>query len=88
MELRARRPEASPILTTKLKQPALHWEQVVSVKASLTSDLDWPALASLWNAFFLLTCRASKANRLFFLHDFDEAVCRVASFLSDDRMSL
>ena len=26
-----RRPEASPIPTTKLKQPALHWAQVVSV---------------------------------------------------------
>ena len=47
-------PEASPIPTTKLKQPALHWAQVVSVMAGLTSDLDWPALAAFWNAFFFL----------------------------------
>ena len=40
-------PEASPIPTTKLKQPALHWAQVASVRAGLASDLDWPALAAL-----------------------------------------
>ena len=55
-------PEASPIPTTKLKQPALHRAQVVSVMAGLTSDLDWPALAAFWNAFFPLTCRAGNAS--------------------------
>ena len=50
----ARQPEASPIPTTKLKQPALHWVQVVSVTVGLTSDQDWPALAAFWNAFFLV----------------------------------
>ena len=60
-------PEASPIPTTKLKQPTLHWAQVVSVTAGLASDLDWPALAALWNAFFLLTCRASSANSFFMI---------------------
>ena len=79
-------PEASPIPTTKLKQPTLHWAQVVSVTAGLASDLDWPALAALWNAFFLLTCRASNASSFF--HDFDEAVCSGISFLLDDRRSL
>ena len=59
-------PEASPMSTTKLKQPALHWTWVLSVTASLTSDLDWPALAALWSAFFLLICRASNANSFFF----------------------
>ena len=63
----SRRPEASPIRTTKLKQPALHWAQVVSVMAGLTSDLDWSVLAALWSTFFLLTCRASNASRVFFL---------------------
>ena len=59
--IHSRRPEASSIPTTKLKQPALHWAQVVSVMADLTSDLDWPALA----AFFLLTCRGSNASSFF-----------------------
>ena len=36
----APRLEASLIPTTKLKQPALHWVQVVSVTAGLTSDLE------------------------------------------------
>ena len=58
----ARQPEASPIPTTKLKQQALKWAQVVSVWVGLTSDLDWPALAALWSAFFLLTCRAGNAS--------------------------
>ena len=83
---RSRRPEASPIPTTKLKQPAVHWAQVISVTAGLTFDLDWPALASLWNAIFLLTWRAGSANTFFF-HDFDEAVCSGVSFLSDDHRS-
>ena len=80
---RSRRPEASPIPTTKLKQPALHWAQVVSVTAGLSSDLHWPALAAFWNAFFLLTCRAGNASSFF--HDFDEAMCSGASVLLDDR---
>ncbi|WP_419584060.1 hypothetical protein, partial [Thiolapillus sp.] len=61
--------------------------QVVSVTAGLTSDLDWPALAAFWNAFFLLTCRAGNASSCFF-HDFDEAMCSGASFLLDDRRSV
>ena len=65
-QLQARWPEASPIPTTKLKQPALHWAQVVSVRVGLTSDLDWPALATLCNAFFPLTCRARIASIFFF----------------------
>ena len=81
------RPEASPIPTTKLKQSALHWTQVVSVTAGLTSDLDWPALAAFWNAFFLLICRAGNASSCFF-HDFDEAMCSGESFLLDDRRSV
>ena len=63
----ARQPEASPIPTTKLKQPALHWAQVISVTAGLPSDLDWPALAANWNAFFLLTHRASTASSFFMI---------------------
>ena len=82
----ARRPEASPIPTTKLKQPALHWAHVVSVTAGLTSDLDWPALAAFWNAFFLLTGTAGNASSFF--HDFDEAMCSGASFLLDNRRSV
>ena len=41
--------------------------QVVSVTAGLTSDLDWPALAALWSAFFILTCRASSASSFFMI---------------------
>ena len=35
--------------------------------AGLTSDLDWPALAALLSAFFLLTCRASNASSFFMI---------------------
>ena len=74
--LRAQLPEASPIHTTKLKQPALHWAQVVSVTAILTSDLVWQPSGMPF--FFLLE---EQAMQTVFFNDFDEAVCSGASFL-------